>query len=125
MMRSQLPAGEGLEETQIQTHAINCMPAVDNHTLNDEIVLREVDPAQAYHVAGYINGVPINFMVDTGASVSLLHPDIWGRLTADCNLALEAWHRKLIGVERSPLSVLRIERQRNRKRNCLAHYRSE
>ena len=100
------PAGEGLQETQKQTHVFNCMPAVDNHTLNDEIVLRAVDPAQAYHVAGYINGVAINFMVDTGASVSLLHADIWRRLTADCNLVLEAWHRKLIGVEGSPLSVL-------------------
>ena len=79
------------------------MPAVDNHTLDDEIVLQAVDPAQAYHVAGYINGVAINFMVDTEASVSLLHA---GRLTADCNLVLEAWHRKLIGVEGSPLSVL-------------------
>ena len=72
------PAGEGLQETQKQTHVFNCMPAVDNHTLDDEIVLRAVDPAQAYHVAGYINGVAINFMVDTGASVSLLHADIWG-----------------------------------------------
>ena len=100
------PAGEGLQETQKQTHVFNCMLPVGNHTLNDEIVLWAVDPTQAYHVAGYINEVAINFMVDTGASVSLLHADIWGRLTADCNLALEAWHRKLIGVEGSPLSVL-------------------
>ena len=100
------PAGEGLQETQTQTHVINYIPTVDDCTLSDEIVLRAVDPAQAYHVAGYINGVAINFMVDTGASVSLLHADIWGRLTADCDLVLEAWHRKLIGVEGSPLSVL-------------------
>ena len=48
-------------------------------------------------------------MVDTGTSISLLHADIWGRLTADCNLVLEAWHRKLIVVEGSPLSVLTWE----------------
>ena len=45
-------------------------------------------------------------MVDTGASVSLLQADIWGRLSADCDLALEVWNWKLIGVEGSPLSVL-------------------
>ena len=96
------PAGEGLQETQKQ----NCIPAVDDCTLSDEIILRAVDPAQAYHVAGYINGVAINFMVDTGTSVSLLHADIWGQHTADCDLVLEAWHREHIGVEGSLLSVL-------------------
>ena len=98
------PAGEGLPETQ--THIINCIPAVNDCTFSDEIVLKAVDPAQAYHVAGYINGVAINFMADTGASVSLLHSDIWRQLTSNCNLVLDAWHRKLIGVEESPLSVL-------------------
>ena len=70
------PAGEDLQETQTQTHVINCIPAVNDCTLNDEIVLWAVDPAQAYHVTGYINGVAIKFMVDTGESVSLLHADI-------------------------------------------------
>jgi len=98
------PAGEGSQETH--THVINCIPAADDYTLDDQIVLQAVDPAQAYHAAGYINGVAINFMVDTGASVSLLHADIWGRLNADHDLLLEAWHQKLIGVEGSPLSVL-------------------
>ena len=45
-------------------------------------------------------------MVDTGASVSLLHADIWNEITANCDCGLESWHRKFIGVEGSPLSVL-------------------
>ena len=74
------PTGEGSQETH--TNIINCTPIADDCTDNDEIVLRTVDPVQVYHVAGYINGVAINFMVDTGASVSLLHANIWSLLTA-------------------------------------------
>ena len=73
------PAGEGSQETH--TNIINCIPIADDCTDNDEIVLRAVDPAHVYHVAGYINGVAINFMVDTWASVSLLHADIWKEVT--------------------------------------------
>ena len=98
------PAGEGLQETH--TNTINCTPLADSCVDNDDIMLRAIDPAQAYHDAGYINGVAVNFMVDTGASVSLLHADIWNEITTDCDLGLEAWHRKLIGMEGSPLSVL-------------------
>ena len=43
-------------------------------------------------------------MVDTGASVSLLHADIWKEITTDSSLGLEAWHQKLIGVEGNSLS---------------------
>jgi len=50
-----------------------------------------------YHVAGYVNGIAINFMVDTGASVSLVHADIWKEIM-HCrvwlrlpSLALEAY----------------------------------
>jgi len=44
-------------------------------------------------------------MVDTGASVSLLHADIRREVTTDCGLGLEAGHCKFIGVEGSPLTV--------------------
>ena len=68
------PAGEGLQETQKQTHVFNCMPAVDNHTLDDEIVLRAVDPAQAYHVAGYINPlIPANAPVRSNKTFAKTH----------------------------------------------------
>jgi len=37
------------------------------HNVVDDVILRAVDPAQAYHVTGLVNNIPISFMVDTGA----------------------------------------------------------
>jgi len=47
------PAGKGIQETQIKI--INYISTVGDCTDNDDIVLRAVDPAQAYHDAGYIS----------------------------------------------------------------------
>ena len=69
------PAGEGLQE--IQTNNLHVItPNVSCINNSGDVVLRAVDPAQAYHVAGNVNGVAINFMIDMGASVSLVHADI-------------------------------------------------
>ena len=99
------PAGEGLQETQTNNLHITT-PNVSCINNSGDVVLRAVDPAQAYHVAGHVNGVAIYFMIDTGASVSLVHADIWKEITAHCGLHLQTWHQKLIGVEGSPITVL-------------------
>jgi len=39
----------------------------------NESILFAVNPASAYHVVGSINGISIKFMLDTGASVSLIN----------------------------------------------------
>ena len=82
------------------------MTHVNNFISNDSILLREIDPANAYHVTGIVSNVPVRFMVDTGAAVSLIREDVWTQLTSMGDIKLETWNKKLVGVEGSPLSVL-------------------
>jgi len=49
--------------------------------------------------------MPVKFMIDTGASVSLIREDVWSGITAGQDKHLEAWNKNLVGVEGSPLSV--------------------
>ena len=83
------------------------MTHVNNFISNDSILLREIDPANAYHVTGIVSNVPVRFMVDTGAAVSLIREDMWAQLTPMGDIKLETWNKNLVRVEGSPLSVLR------------------
>ena len=87
-------ADEGLDSV---THLENF-----EHT----ILLRAIDPANAYHVTGVVNNVSVRFMIDTGAAVSLIRKDIWEKIAPKGGVQLEAWTKHLVGVEGSPLSVL-------------------
>ena len=49
---------------------------------------------------GLVAGVQISFMLDTGASVSLLRADVWEQISSD--QALLQWNgSRLVGVEGS------------------------
>ena len=96
-------ADEGLNSmTQINNFTVD---SIVPNSSESTILLRAIDPAHAYHVTGVINDVPIKFMIDTGASVSLIREDVWLGITAGRGTQLEVWDRNLVGVEGSPLSV--------------------
>ena len=61
-----------------------------------------------YHLQGTIEGVPARFLVDTGATTSILNKNIWDRLNQQNSIRslMAATDKKLVGVEGSPLKVL-------------------
>ena len=74
--------------------------------LNDRtnIVISTV-PHESFCLYGFVNGVTVRFLVDTGASVSLLHSDVWHRISAS-HAALQPWSGpRLVGVDGSELRV--------------------
>ena len=74
--------------------------------LNDRtnIVISTV-PHESFCLYGFVNGVRVRFLVDTGASVSLLHSDVWHRISAS-HAALQPWSGpRLVGVDGSELRV--------------------
>ena len=74
--------------------------------LNDRtnIVISTV-PHESFCLYGFVNVVRVHFLVDTGASVSLLHSDVWHRISAS-HAALQPWSGpRLVGVDGSELRV--------------------
>ena len=61
----------------------------------------------SYRLKGYIASIPVQFVVDTGASVSLLSTDVWHRVSANKHMELKEWggSSRLLGVNGSPLHV--------------------
>ena len=45
----------------------------------------------SYRLKGYIASIPVQFVVDTGASVSLLSTDVWHRVSANKHMELKEW----------------------------------
>lgn len=59
-----------------------------------------------YKVEGLVGMIPISFLLDTGASVTLLRKDTWERVKAGNTLQLSQWAgQRLVGVDGSPLQV--------------------
>ncbi len=59
-----------------------------------------------YRLDCTINGVQIPFLVDTGAAVTLLRRDTWGRVTANHPQVLESYSAaQLVGVGGYPLTI--------------------
>ena len=87
-----------------QTHNNNeLLYSVDAPQL--ETMLLAVNPASAYHVNGSVGGKNIRFMLDTGASVSLLSDQTWS-LISDQTASLASWGgRSLVGVEGSAIQI--------------------
>ena len=69
--------------------------------------LLAVNPASAYHVLGLVNGVSMCFMLDTGASVSLVRDDIWRKVAGE-NATLAKCDLRLVGVEGSAIEILGV-----------------
>ena len=57
----------------------------------------------SYRLSGTVNGIPTTFVVDTGASITVLDETFWEK--ANCGeCSLEPWTgRRLVGVEGTPL----------------------
>ena len=69
--------------------------------LNGQCLLA-VNPTSAYHVAGYLSNMPVCFMLDTGAPVSLVRKDIFDQVKGE----LVPWAGGgLVGVEGTPLDI--------------------
>ena len=47
-------------------------------------------------MTGIIDNVSVKFMIDTGASVSLIREDILAVINAGRNLQLKTWNRNLV-----------------------------
>ena len=80
-----------------QTVNLDAIPAVSHSVTTD------------YHLQGTIEGIPARFLVDTGATTSVLNKNIWTRMNQQNKCPLrEVTDKKLVGVEGSPLQVLGV-----------------
>ena len=63
----------------------------------------------SYRLRGVILSVPVDFLLDTGAAVSLIREDVWSRISKlqDAHVSqLQEWMgKRLVGVNGSALSV--------------------
>ena len=65
-----------------------------------------VNPAMSKFIVAIVKGSPVEFMVDTGAAVSLIRKDVWDRLGGASTFGLSPWRgRHLVGVEGSTVPV--------------------
>ena len=63
-------------------------------------------PSESYCSSANISGTSIQFIVDTGAAVSLLRSDIWDSLISARNTKMDPLNgQQLIGVDGSPLHI--------------------
>ena len=72
---------------------------------NDVIDLLTVNPTAAYHIKGIINLYTVNFMVDTGAAVSLLDSKIWNRVKKSSDELIQWSSPGLVGVGCTAIEV--------------------
>ena len=64
----------------------------------------------SYRLAGTVNGIPTTFVVDTGASSTVLDEEFWERVNPG-NCSLEPWTGcRLVGVEGTPLHVCGVSK---------------
>ena len=83
-------------------------PSNQNKDPQDAIPAVSHSVSTDYHLQGTIEGVPARFIVDTGATTSILNKNIWDRLNQQNSTRslMAATDKKLVGVESSPLKVL-------------------
>ena len=63
-----------------------------------------VNTHAAYYIKGIVNSYPVKFMLDTGASVSLLDVNVWNTIKGEA--ILSPWNSPgLVGVAGTPLQV--------------------
>ena len=59
---------------------------------------------ESFFLYAILNGVGVNFLIDTGAAVSLIHSNVWHRLSG---VALETWTGpRLVSADGSALHIL-------------------
>ena len=50
---------------------------VSSDSTSESVKLLAVNPTHVYHITRQVNGSNVHFILDTGASVSLLQDDVW------------------------------------------------
>ena len=82
---------------------------VNNNNVDSQDAIPAVSQSVTtdYHLQGTIEGIPARFLVDTGATTSVLCKDVWTKIDRQTGCTLtEVAGKKLVGVEGSPLKVL-------------------
>ena len=70
------------------------------------LTISPVTCTDGYRVKGSIYGVPVSFLLDTGAVVTLLREDKWKEISAGGERRLRPWStQRLVGVDGSPLDI--------------------
>ena len=77
----------------------------ETNMANDVIDLLTVNPTATYHIKGIINLYTVNFMVDTGAAVSLLDSKIWNRVKKSSDELIQWSSPGLVGVGGTAIEV--------------------
>ena len=71
-----------------------------------DIFVSPISSTVAYKISTLINNLPVSFVLDTGAAVTILHRETWEKIKMP-KRQLTTWTgQNLIGVEGTPLQVL-------------------
>ena len=62
----------------------------------------------SYHLEGFLASIPLEFIIDTGAPVSLLRMSTWRQaFHRDSSLVMDKWDgERLVGVRGTPLNIV-------------------
>lgn len=58
---------------------------------SDAITVFPVNPAAAYYISGVVDGISVDFVLDTGAAVCLLRKDVWDSANTT-HRSLQPWN---------------------------------
>ena len=85
-----------------QTHEGNKLANDPDHPL----YIYPITPAGCFCMPGEVGGEPISFLLDTGATVTLIGSDVWRQINAKQPTKLQPWSDlRLVGVDGPPLEV--------------------
>ncbi len=91
-------AASGKLDTLGTTGQVYEVEAIMAHT-----IISPTSPTGGYRLNATINGTQASFLVDTGATVTLLQEDVWERSNVT-RKKLEHWSKsRLVGVDGTPL----------------------
>ena len=111
---SQAVEGDQLKAQTTGSQALTVpSPAVEGETNQAQSVDRShaftVCALSEHHVSGSIDNVPVKFLVDTGAAVTVVRKDVWDEIShRHKTKTLEATCKRLIGVQCVALTVLEV-----------------
>lgn len=86
-------------------HAVGQAWREETTMASNVIDLLTVNPTTAYHIKGIVNLYIVNFMIDTGAAVSLLNFKIWDKVKMASDELLQWPSPGLVGVGGMPIEV--------------------